>query len=536
MAKLKVYLTAETKKFQRGLRRADRMVARLSRRVKRYGAIAGAAFAAAGAYSVRSYAKQEEAVEGLRAALDAFGYSAVRLMPSMTKFAAEMQKQTVFGDEEVLTLMKMITNLGIMPDKLEEATKGTIGLSRALGLSQDAAARYIALAMQGDYQVLQRYIPALKLASTEAEKMRIVQELMARGFKQAQEETKTSIGQWKQLKNALGDVSEGFGAIIVKTVTLGEESGNLTNYLLKLSATLMDSSDEWAYGFRRVWIEIKYGFLSTYAAVSTNLKNIGTFVKRLSTNFYNVAKALWEYAKDVFKNWRKLAGPAFTIIVDNLINKFRFGWDAIYSMGTKTYEALELAAKGQFKAAGEVAEEVYSAVPTAIRQMVEQDRESLRKWKKEAEAVGVVLQKPEWLTLFDERLYKDQEAEVQKVQASRLRELAELEESLRKRVAKRVDDYRSALEKRQGKDAGRPAGAVYIGVTQALNAAVASLGQKAERVSLMRRDISDELLRVGGYSAGAREVQTREQEILSEQLAVQRRMLQALRTGQPGFA
>jgi hypothetical protein len=105
-----------------------------------------------------------------------------------------------------------------MPDKLETATRGAIGLAKALDLDSSAAARYTALAMQGEFTILQRYVPALRAATDAAEKERIVMALMTRGYRQAQAEVETLSGQKKQLSNLIGDLMEDIGAGLAPTV------------------------------------------------------------------------------------------------------------------------------------------------------------------------------------------------------------------------------------------------------------------------------------------------------------------------------
>jgi len=120
--------------------------------------------------------------------------------------ASDIQKVTTVGDEQTLQLMTQARNMGVAVDKTEEATKGAIGLAekfKKAGLGQETALKGVALAYQGNFSQLERYIPALRNAETEAEKMAILQEEMASGFDLATEAAKTQAGQIQQTGNAL---------------------------------------------------------------------------------------------------------------------------------------------------------------------------------------------------------------------------------------------------------------------------------------------------------------------------------------------
>lgn len=173
-----------------------------------------AAIGTVGGLAVKAFAKQESAVKDLTAAIKTNGGDVDKLIPRFQQLAAAIQNETGAADEATLALMAQIKNLGVVDSKLEEATKGAIGLAKALRLDQASAARYAALALNGEFTILQRYVPALRSAKDETEKMAIVQELMARGYEQAQEELDTTAGRFAELKGRIGDAAEVIGEAI----------------------------------------------------------------------------------------------------------------------------------------------------------------------------------------------------------------------------------------------------------------------------------------------------------------------------------
>lgn len=161
---------------------------------------------------------QESAVKGLEAALESAGVSTVAWSKKLQAAASEMQKNTTVGDEATLVYMTMALNLGITADKLVDATKGGLGLAKALGQDAKAGIRNFALALNGNFMMLSRYIPALRDAKDDTAKLTLVNKFAARGYQQLQAETETTAGKLKQLLNSLGDVGEEIGAIFLPTL------------------------------------------------------------------------------------------------------------------------------------------------------------------------------------------------------------------------------------------------------------------------------------------------------------------------------
>lgn len=181
-------------------------------RVAKWGAVA---IAGALTLATRAAMKQEDAMFLLDAALKISGDYTKELSEKFREFASEVQQTTIYGDEFVLALMQQQKSLGVTADKLEEASKMAIGLATATGRGVDSMSMYIALAMQGEFTMLRRYIPALRATTDATEQLKIVQEFAAAGFKLAEERAKTSSGALRQMWNALGDVAEVIGKALL---------------------------------------------------------------------------------------------------------------------------------------------------------------------------------------------------------------------------------------------------------------------------------------------------------------------------------
>jgi hypothetical protein len=221
LAELFTELTLKDAKFQKGLSTTQKRLEATARRMQAVSRTARRMFVVTSAAiggMIALAARQERAENDLAAAFRAHGDAVEDLLPDMKQFAAGVQRATTMGDENVLSLAAQIRNLGVMPSQLKQATRGAIGLAKALNLDSNASARYTALALKGEFTILQRYVPALRTATSESEKLAIVTGLMERGFQQAQQETQDIGGQLSQLKNELGDLGEELGQIFVPMV------------------------------------------------------------------------------------------------------------------------------------------------------------------------------------------------------------------------------------------------------------------------------------------------------------------------------
>ena len=206
-------VTGDSKELDTSLKGSQDRVAKFSKFVMSALGIGGAVIAIRGLIRigkdlVAAYAVQEKAEASLSAAIRATGGDVDNLMEQYKTFASGIQDVTTVGDEQTLGLLQQAESLGIARDKMREAAQGAIGLSKAFGIDMNTALRGIALAYEGNYAQLSRYIPALRTASDEAERQAILQEAMANGFQIARAEAETSTGAMLQLQNAIGDLKE----------------------------------------------------------------------------------------------------------------------------------------------------------------------------------------------------------------------------------------------------------------------------------------------------------------------------------------
>jgi hypothetical protein len=162
--------------------------------------------------AVSAAGKQEEAERALIAAVKG-------RIDQYKTFAAEMQKQTKYGDELILNQMAYATNLGVTTDKLKEATVAAIGLAARFKIDLASAMMLVGRASQGQTQLLTRYGIVIDQTLSDQDKFNALLKIGAGSFRLAQEEAKTSVGIYEQYKNAMGDIAEVVGEPLMKNLT-----------------------------------------------------------------------------------------------------------------------------------------------------------------------------------------------------------------------------------------------------------------------------------------------------------------------------
>jgi len=206
------------------------------------GALGGLALGAFSRQAVAAFAEQEGAERKLADALSVVGVNSKDALERHKAFASEIQKTTVIGDEAVLKMQALGASLGkLSGTQLDQATRAAIGFSRALGIDAESAMTMVAKAAQGNFAALSRYGIVLNDSLSPQEKFNELLQIGAEKFSIAEGEAKTAAGQWAQLKNAMGDVSEQIGRTLTTAfTTVGQESQSV---LQKMTSQLLDVAD-----------------------------------------------------------------------------------------------------------------------------------------------------------------------------------------------------------------------------------------------------------------------------------------------------
>ena len=160
-----------------------------------------------GKKAIEEWGKQEQALTALKVV-------AGKNTESLNEFAESLQRTIGIDETATLGVEKLGLQMGISQENIKEATKNAIGLSTAFGIDLNQAMKMVSQEQNGNYMMLQRYIPAIKNATNEADKHAIAQNAMAIGYKQAQEKADTFLGVLNANKLASDDAYKSFGKII----------------------------------------------------------------------------------------------------------------------------------------------------------------------------------------------------------------------------------------------------------------------------------------------------------------------------------
>ncbi|MFO8021530.1 MAG: hypothetical protein R6U65_03615, partial [Perlabentimonas sp.] len=248
VGQLKAILGLDKSRYEKGLKGAKKSTNKFGNSLKKIGGIMAGAFAVGkivsfGKKVVEAANIQAQAEQKLASQIAANGKAVKSTMADYTAFASQMQKVTTVGDETTLSLLQMAETMQSPAPK--DAAKGAIALSKSLGVDLQSALKMVTLAQQGEYTMLNRYVPSLRAASTETEKAAILQKTLADGFEIAKTEAQTGSGAITQMQNALGDVSEEIGNALLPVLV------NMANKIKTMAEWVQDNKEQvlkWAKG------------------------------------------------------------------------------------------------------------------------------------------------------------------------------------------------------------------------------------------------------------------------------------------------
>ena len=173
--------------------------------------------------SIAAAATQELAEKNLADAFAITGRNVDDLMPKFRDFANAIQDETTYTDDAVLSASALIAQLSDLDEKgLQAATKSAIGMATVFKVDLQSAATNVAKAMAGNYDMMGRYLPALKDLKTEEEKHAYVVEEMGKWYQRATGETDTFSGSLTQLKNMWDEVKEAVGKAVTENEAIRE--------------------------------------------------------------------------------------------------------------------------------------------------------------------------------------------------------------------------------------------------------------------------------------------------------------------------
>ena len=181
-----------------------------------------------------AYQEQEDALIKLNTALRQSGQFTEENTKSLTDFAAQLQKTTVYGEEVTETVMAQLLAMGLSIEQTKQATLQAANLATVMGTDLNTAARAMADLFNGNVGTIGRYIKGLDetiIKSGDLDK--IMAMLNERIGGQAEAMGKSASGQIARMNNAIGDLKKNAGQLLSNA--LSPMIGALANIAEKIN-------------------------------------------------------------------------------------------------------------------------------------------------------------------------------------------------------------------------------------------------------------------------------------------------------------
>ncbi len=308
---------------------------------------AGAALAGFAAKAINSYAGLERETNALSNTLDSYGESGKQVVPVLRAQAKALQDATGQTEAQTFAVMNQLKMYGVQTDQLANATKGVLALNRA-GMKGEAATKAMAAATMGNFEALTRYIPQLRVATDEADKMRIVNEFLARGYEAQQGELDTVSGQWANLKGRVGDVWEAIGAAIAQNDTLVDVLKRASDAVKAFG----DRVTEWAGegGVANVIATAQHFF----EILRHGFMRVSNSAHRAFAGIGDVSESVLNYLGNIATKYAKL-----------MISQ----WVGVKDVAVATFNAIRRPSREAFRAVGEAAKKAAKDAKDAAIEM-----------------------------------------------------------------------------------------------------------------------------------------------------------------------
>jgi len=221
--KVGIQIGADANKAISGMSKLEKQLGMTRGQMIAVGAAAVAAATAVVAFgmkAVKAASFQEAQENALAAAMKNAGTYTEQAYQHNLAYASSLQKITTFGDEAILGVQKMLTNFGIQGKMLDKITKSTLDLAVAGKMDLKSAADLVAKSVGSSTNALSRYGIVVEGAVGSTDRMQMAVDNIAKLFGgSAEAELQTYSGRMAELKNAVGDVWEEIGFLLLPTLT-----------------------------------------------------------------------------------------------------------------------------------------------------------------------------------------------------------------------------------------------------------------------------------------------------------------------------
>lgn len=266
----------------------------------RIGAVAAAFLVARKAFSfiaesIELAGVQEAAEKSLAVAL---GFRSQALLDQ----ASALQEVTIFGDEAIIAAQAMIAAFVKDEDQIKAATKATLDLAAAKGMSLKAASDIVSKTLGSTTNALTRYGIEVEGAVGSTERLSsLVTNISDKFGGQAAAQADIFTGKLKQLGNVFGDIKEQIGFSVTQSDDFIDSIGRVIK-VAKASAPALVELAKGIAGFAEAWVIGAGKILDVL--VTTDDERIA----ELETSVAQQEKILTNARENMARNQKILAG------------------------------------------------------------------------------------------------------------------------------------------------------------------------------------------------------------------------------------
>lgn len=214
--KVNIKLGADITDFQSKMKKAQKGFKKTATNLKKIGKSMSigltaplTAFAAA---SIKAFDTQAKAEAKLNTALKGNQEAYKKL----TAQASELQKITIFGDEETIAAQSMLASMGLETEAIMKLTPLIQDMATAKGMNLTAAADLVAKSVGSSTNAMSRYGIQIEGAVGSSERLdSAIAGLTGQFEGQAKAAAKAGTGGLKQLQNSFGDLMEDIGGMLI---------------------------------------------------------------------------------------------------------------------------------------------------------------------------------------------------------------------------------------------------------------------------------------------------------------------------------
>lgn len=280
--------------------------------------------------ATEAFTRQENAITKLKFAID----GNITLLEKYKARASEIQKQTVFGDEQILEVQAYASALQMGEERTNQLVNASIQLATVTGTDVMTAAQMLAKTLTGEVsRSLKVYVTETANLSKEQIKNGAVVDLVAekyKGFAEAQ--ALTSVGALQQLRNELSDVQEEMGEHTIKSEIYWE----------KLKGTLAKESLDIV---KRVEI-ITSMFDGFSTEVEKNTKRLEQQKKAIAANIMAYAELTGQTREQILVSLKNATTQSEILrIYSEIVNSVQKQKDAVKELSDEEIKAAEASRK-----------------------------------------------------------------------------------------------------------------------------------------------------------------------------------------------